>query len=391
MNSAREVEKDELVNLRRYLHAHPELSGKEENTLNYIKEYLSKNTGPNRIERVGEESLIVTYDFGEGGATIVIRCELDALPIQEVNKFPYRSIHQGVSHKCGLDGHMSIVVGVGLALEELSLKNGKVVLLFQSAEETGQGASKVVNDPNFRELNPDYVFALHNIPGEKKGSIISLEKTFAAAVESIAITIDGQKTHAAQPEGGINPSFAIAELIDRFKSIEENDPHDSTFCLLTPVHLKVGNKNYGIAPGSGELHYTIRAWSDEKLSQVKKLVQKILEDINSTHGVKISYEWLEYFPSNENNSECNDFIKNAAIKNQYPIIERPFPFRFGEDFGWFSKEYPCGMFGLGAGMNTPALHQEDYDFPDEILIVGVKMFCGIIQQALAEHNQEINE
>ena len=155
-----------IKNLRKELHQYPEVSGKEVNTAKRIKAFIEKHHPTEIIENIGGNGLAVVYEFGKQGKTIVIRCELDALPIEEKNDFEHRSTIKGVSHKCGHDGHMAIVAGLIFWLKEQLFTKGKVVLLFQPAEETGQGAYKVLQDKRFQELKADYVFALHNIPKE---------------------------------------------------------------------------------------------------------------------------------------------------------------------------------------------------------------------------------
>lgn len=125
------------------------------------------------------------YEYSNDGPVIVIRCELDALPIEESLPLKYRSKNPGVSHKCGHDGHMAIVAGLIFWLETTSFKKGKIILLFQPAEETGEGAAGVLNDQRFLKLHPDYIFALHNIPGQPLHSIIIVKNKFCAAVQSV--------------------------------------------------------------------------------------------------------------------------------------------------------------------------------------------------------------
>ena len=140
----------------------------------------------------------------------------------------------------------------------------------------------------------------------------------------------------------------------------------------------MGQKAYGISPASGELHYTTRTWSSEKMTALKSEIEQIVERICNSNRLEYTVEWFEYFPASINNEECNKIVKKAAKANKMKIIERPYPFKFGEDFGWFSKRYRACMFGLGAGLETPPLHNVNYDFPDEIIGTGIDMFKTII-------------
>ena len=203
---------EKLKSLRKELHKHPELSGQETGTARLIKKFIEKYHNVQLIENIGGNGLAVIHAFSNSGPTIMIRCELDALPIEEMNNFEHRSLNQGISHKCGHDGHMAIVTGLVFWLKEQDFKYGKVILLFQPAEETGTGAPDVLKDARFGELDPDYIFALHNIPREPLHSIVTCNGNFSSTVQSFAIELKGEESHSAEPEQGVNPTFALLSL-----------------------------------------------------------------------------------------------------------------------------------------------------------------------------------
>lgn len=372
----------EILNLRKELHKNPELSSFEFETSNRIRKFVEKHNPSSIIENVGETGLAVIYKYKKKGKSITIRCELDALPIQEDNQFSHQSKTEGVSHKCGHDGHMAIVSGLIFWIKNQSFESGKIILLFQPAEETGKGAYQVIKDKKFKELQTDYYFALHNIPKEPLHSIILIEKGFSAEVQSLIIKVKGKESHAAEPENGINPAVGISDIIRIMSELSVNYPEDENFTVLTPVHINMGQKSYGISPAKGELHYTLRTWSNEKMLILKTQIEAVLKKTCRIHKLEYEVEWLEYFPASNNNITCNNYIEKAAQENKFKIIKRPYPFKFGEDFGWFSKKYKTAMFGLGAGINTPALHNADYDFPDEIIETGISMFKSIISNIM---------
>lgn len=375
--------------LRKDLHQHPELSGKEECTARRIESFIRQHYDTEIITGIGGNGLAAVYSFSNEGPVVVIRCELDALPIDERNDFAYRSTVNGVSHKCGHDGHMAIVAGLVYWLKEQSFQNGKLVLLFQPAEETGKGAEAVLNDPRFKQLHPDYVFALHNLPGEEKHSIIITEKVFTATVQSLAIYLEGKQAHASEPEKAINPAAAIAEMIHAFSSLQNPDQKVNQFALLTPIYMHLGEKAYGIAAGLGELHYTLRTWTEEEMQKLKQTIVSLVEGIAQKHQLKVNMEWFDYFPAVVNDKGCTQLVRNTAERNGYKVIEKTTPFRFGEDFGWFSRQYKVAMFGLGAGQEIPALHHNDYDFPDEIIETGMKMFQRVISEILSQKKRNL--
>ena len=372
-----------LTVLRKQLHQHPELSGQEVMTAMRVASFLGEHGGK-VLTGVGGHGVAGVWDFAPGGPTIVVRAELDALPIEEVNNFPHRSLHPGVSHKCGHDGHMAIVAGLSLWLKGQTFDRGKVVLLFQPAEETGKGGRAVSEDPQFQQLKPDYVFALHNIPGFPLHRILTTPTYFSATVESVVFHLHGKQSHASEPEKGINPAAAIAELVKSFAALNVTDVLNPDFALLTPVHLHLGQIAYGISAGEGEVHYTLRTWSEDTMTVLKNKLTTIVTDVAHRHQLRFSAEWFDYFPASMNDDRCTQLITNAAEHNNFAIQPLPHAFKFGEDFGWYSKQYRCAMFGIGAGEHSPALHYADYDFPDTIIETGVRMFQTMINKILRD-------
>ncbi|RRQ48329.1 amidohydrolase [Maribacter algicola] len=374
---------DKLISIRKELHKFPELSGNESQTAERIKAFISQNSRPTRIlEGLGGNGLAVVYEFSSDGPVIAIRCELDALPIEEKNQFNHRSKNHGISHKCGHDGHMAIVAGLALWVAEPHFKEGTIVLLFQPAEETGKGASQILADTRFQTLNVEYVFALHNIPGYPLHSVLVPKKGFSAEVLSFALYLKGKESHASEPENGINPAYVLAEAIHSFDAINVKDPTDTNYKILTPIYMQMGEKSYGISPALGELHYTVRTWHPETMKTLKKEIENIASHMSQSHSIKSTLDWFEHFPASLNDSQGVDLVTKVARKNNFNVIEKSIPFSFGEDFGWFSKKYKATMFGIGAGENTPSLHHADYDFPDALISTGMAMFKSIILEVL---------
>lgn len=366
-----------LSDFRKELHAHPELSGKETETAQRIKAELKKYKPKKIIDKLGGNGIAAFFEGKTPGKTILFRAELDALPIQETNTFDYASKTKNVSHKCGHDGHMTILVGLAKNLSENPPEKGTAVLLFQPAEETGAGAKAVLEEPKFKEIKPDFLFALHNIPGQEKGKIICKKGSFTPAVSSIVIKLEGKTSHAAEPENGINPDLAIAELVSTIKKMEKPDEGSQDFAVIATVFANLGSKDYGISAGEGEVHFTVRCWTSEQLDSLKKQIEKAVKSISKKHKLQASTEWIYDFAANDNDSEAFSLIKKAADENGFDFMEKKHPFKWGEDFGLFTQKHKGAMFGLGAGENTPALHNPDYDFPDEIITFGVKMFRKI--------------
>ena len=210
-----------LIELRHFLHQHPELSEHEKLTNQILNEWV-KRTQPDRIiERIGGYGLAAIYKGAKPGKRILIRGDIDALHIPEPNALPYRSQNEGVSHKCGHDGHATILCGLAQWLGEQRPDQGEVVLLFQPAEETGQGAQAILNDPHFEQIKPDVAYGLHNLPGYEKGQIMVREGCFAAASFGLKLIFEGRTAHASQPETGHSPSELLAQLIHSLEKKRE--------------------------------------------------------------------------------------------------------------------------------------------------------------------------
>ncbi len=370
----------QLTKFRHQLHQNPELSGLEFKTSERIITFLKKHKPSEIIYPIAETGIIAVFNGMDSGSKTLIRCELDALPIDEINTFEHKSNISGVSHKCGHDGHMTILCGVAALLSESKKFNGNVYLLFQPAEENGEGAKKIMNDPLFENIKPDFVFSLHNLPGFSLGQIVVKNQTFSCAVNSIIIKLTGKTAHAGEPENGINPALAISEIITKFNKKIQSDISTETFCLINPIYINMGKKAYGVSAGFGEVHFTVRSNSNKNMDKIEADLIKLVIEIAQKHQLISEINWTQQFRANENNFQTVELIKKAAKTNNFDLIEKETPFSWGEDFGLFTEHFPGAMFGLGAGKDVPALHNPDYDFPDELIPFGVKMFHQIIKE-----------
>ncbi len=370
------------VAFRHLLHQSPELSGYEAETARRVIDFVKPFAPSAIIDNLGGYGVAVVYDFGANGPTLLFRCETDALPIQDINTHDHRSTVPGVSHKCGHDGHAAIVASLAPWLSRCSFSGGRVVLLFQPAEETGKGAKAVIEDARFAPYRPDFAFALHNVPGYPLHEVVWVAEQFSPTVQSIAVSLFGKESHASEPENGINPTLAIADLIRAFDALVVADPARPDFALLTPVCINMGQKQYGISAGYGELHLTLRTWTPTRMNELVASLEHALRTVTEQHALRYETAWFDYFPTTFNDARCNEAITTAAVENGLSLRKRPTPFKFGEDFGWFTQHFRGAMFGLGAGETVPALHNPDYDFPDALIASGGAMFRTIITQFL---------
>jgi len=368
----------DLSELRQELHKNPELSGKEFQTAKYITDFFKLNCPSASIHAIGRTSLLIKYQGAESAKPVAIRCELDALPIQEVSNFDYASVNKGVSHKCGHDGHMAIVAGLGLELQKERPK-GDVYLLFQEAEEDGEGARKILEDDYFSKMcNAEYIFALHNVPGYPINSVYIKRGNFTPSVISAVITFKGKTSHAAEPQNGLNPAKSMAEIILKVDELQKKSTTSGHTRIIATIHGNIGSEDYGISAGSGQLGFTMRTNDNQDMRKLREEFSTLVDQICSSHEIYYELNWLQEFSSINNDNDAVQFIENAANGLNMPLVKRDQEFPWGEDFGLFTEEFKGAMFCIGAGIDSPNLHNPDYDFPDQITPSAIRLFQKII-------------
>ncbi len=368
------------IELRHALHAHPELSSREQATMERLAAFFAPLAPDETIAGLGGTGIAFAFGRAGGGPTVLLRSELDALPIAEANEMPYRSRQDGVSHKCGHDGHMAILAEVGRRLSQDRPGRGRVVLLYQPAEETGAGAAAVLADPAFERIRPDSVFALHNVPGYPLGQVIVRDGTFACASRGMHIRLTGRTAHAAEPETGASPAAALATIVTAFGQLSVAPGEGRELRLVTVVGAAMGGPNYGIAPGEGELHATLRSETDATMAGLVNHCEAIAREQAAQHGLGIDIDYHEVFDATVNAPAAVDTIRQAC--RDLDVREAEQPFRWSEDFGRFTQVAEGAFFGLGAGTGIPDLHHRDYDFPDALIDAGARTFLRIVGERL---------
>lgn len=372
---------DLLTSFRHELHAHPELAHAEHATAERVVRFMQQFNPTDIATGLGGTGVVVTFDSGVDGPRMLFRCELDALPIVETGVEDYASVELGVSHKCGHDGHMAMIAGLGEALAARPLRRGVVHLLFQPAEETGTGASAVLDDPAFERFHPDFAVAIHNMPGFPLHAVVIKSGSITAAVRSFVVRFTGRVAHASEPEKGENPSFAVADLLRDAAALVVEDQLDPNFRLVTPVHVSVGSIAYGVAAGEGEVHFTIRASSNDGLADLQAEISEIAERVAARDGLTVVIDVVEHFYANINDPEVTERVHRAAEACGHEIVTPVVGMRAGEDFGLFTERFPCCLVLLGAGEDHLPIHNAGYDFPDELITTGVELFERIVRDA----------
>jgi amidohydrolase len=366
-----------LVKFRHELHRNPEVSGKEKETAKRIIQWIEQYEPDEIITGLGGYGIAAVYEGKSDGRVILFRAELDALPLKESNSFEHRSVKAQTAHLCGHDGHMTFLLGLAQELQSNRPAKGKVVLLFQPAEETGTGAEKVLHDKKFSSILPDFVFAIHNLPGFPLKQVILSEDNFAAASTGMIIRLHGRTSHAAEPEKGRSPAQAVARIINKLEALPDKMKNLKSFALLTIIHAKIGDVAFGTTPGDAVVMATLRAFEDDDLRNISLEAEKVAQAIAIKEELETEITYTETFPATVSHRDAASLVKNAANTLDLNINIIQEPFKWTEDFGHFTSQFKGALIGLGSGENHPALHNPEYDFPDELIPTGVELFKEI--------------
>lgn len=373
----------DLTEWRRALHRRPELSGEEAETAQRVHDMLTA-TAPDRIVTgLGGHGVAALYDSGEPGPRVLLRCELDGLPIEELSDLPYRSEIAGRGHLCGHDGHMAMLAAMARLLGRQRPARGSVVLMFQPAEETGAGAARVVADPAFASLRPDFAFAIHNYPGMRLGHVGVVEGPASCASRGMRIRLSGRTAHASMPHTGLSPAPALARLIRAMPDLSRGTGlDDPAFTLSTVCHARLGEPAFGIAPGEAELFVTLRSLTDAAMSGLVKETEAMARQVAQTDGLELSLSYDDVFPACTNDPAAVAIVRRALRRVGLPHGPGLLPMRASEDFGHFGRGAKLAFLLLGSGEAQPALHNPDYDFPDDLIGVGARVLAAIVTEIL---------
>lgn len=372
----------ELIALRRDLHRFPDVSRDEGATAARILAALGPLSPDNVVTGLGGHGVAAVFQGAAPGPTVMFRAELDGLPIPEEGDLPHRSTIAGKGHLCGHDGHMAVLMGLGRLLARRRPAAGRVVLMFQPAEEDGSGAAAVIADPRFDGLRPDWAFAIHNLPGLPLGHAHLRPGMVNCASQGLKIILSGKTAHASQPEAGRSPGPALARLIPALAALGQGGALGPEYRLVTVTHARLGEPAFGIAPGLAELWVTLRSAGDAAMAALRAGAEALARAEAAAHGLTVAFETHDDFAASVNHPEAVARMQAALDALDMPH-EAGEPMRASEDFGRFgAAPTKSAMLFLGAGTAHPALHNPDYDFPDELIAPGVRLFARIARDLL---------
>ncbi len=382
VSSLSDADLRELAEWRHETHRHPELSGEEAGTARRVIDMLAPTSPDQVLAGLGGHGVAAVYDSGMAGPTLMVRSELDALPIEELGAVAHRSLVPGKSHLCGHDGHTTILLGLARLLGRTRPTRGRVVLMFQPAEEDGSGAAAVIADERYDDILPDYAFALHNMPGLPLGEAFLSAGPANCASRGIRIQLHGSTAHAAHPEAGRSPMRAVARLMPELEAAGGGGALGPGYSLVTVTHASMGAPVYGVAPGHAEIRATLRTISDDEMDDLCSRVEQLVRIVASDNGLGHEVEYADIFLACTNDAQAVEYLRAGLERAGVPHRPTPEPQRGSEDFGRFGDRARSAMLLLGAGVDAPEVHTPTYDFPDALIAPGVRLFAETLAVAM---------
>ena len=344
--------------IRRTLHEHPQTAGNEQFAHDTIVNHL-QGLHPDKVyTHVGGYGVIAVWGKDPQAPTVAFRADNDALPI---------------GHRCGHDGHTTILLRLAELIDEhvSTYQRVNILLLWQPAEETGTGSRAVLDTGILQQYNIQSFYALHNLPGYPLGTVVLCPRTFAAASTGVVYRLDGRETHASTPELGINPGMAIAVIINRFNGF---NGRDGEFRQSTLICVHIGQPAFGTSAGHGEVMFTLRAFTNDEMEKMLSEANQVVDEVSARYGLKVSRSLVEPFRATENNGDCVEAIEKAAEDVPLRVRYQMEPNRWSEDFAEYLLHFKGAMFGIGSGEHQPELHHPDYDFPDALIEPAAQLF-----------------
>jgi len=380
---------EQMVTWRHHLHKHPELSFKEKMTSDYIASVLQSHDI--EIHRgLAVTGIIATVHGQRDGNVIGLRADMDALPIQELNDFSYKSVHEGKMHACGHDGHSTMLLGAAIYLKENNDFSGTVHFIFQPAEEGGGGGRVMVEEGIFDKFPCQAVYGMHNFPGIAEGQFAVHDTAVMAANETLNISIKGKGGHAAMPDKCIDPVVVGAQIISALQSVVARNvaPLNSAVVSITMVNAGTVSN---VVPDDMQLTGSLRYFSKEVGDEVKEKIKNIVEGISQSMGASATFESLPNYPATINTPKHSELCANAAamVVGENNVLRNEQPTMGSEDFAFLLNASEGAYIWIGNGLvpeDGPKggcmLHNTQYDFNDEILPIGASYWVQLVQNIL---------
>ena len=375
---------DELTQIRRDIHAHPELGFEEERTADIVAAKL-KEFGCEVHRGLATTGVVGTLQRGNSLRAIGLRADMDCLPMQELNEFPHRSTHTGKMHACGHDGHTTMLLGAAQYLSKTKNFDGTVHFIFQPGEEGYGGGRVMVQQGLFEKFPCDAVFAMHNKPGIPVGHFATRAGALLAATDRFDITVRGQGVHAAYPQGGVDPFVASAQIVTTLQSIVARniDPIDAA--VVTVAFMR-GGSAYNVIPDEVEIGGTVRTFRPQTQDLVERRMREIIAGVAAACGATAKFAYHRNYPPTVNHAAEAEFACDvvAEVFGDDKVDRNVSPTLGGEDFSYMLQAVPGAMMWLGNGSGEGGcfLHNSTYDFNDEVIPLGAGYMAALAEQAL---------
>lgn len=379
--------------LRRDLHAHPELCFQEERTSDVIARTLSA-WGVEVHRGLGKTGVVGVIEGRPGRRAIGLRADIDALPMTEHNQFAHASRHHGRMHACGHDGHTAMLLSAAQHLAATRDFDGRVILVFQPAEEGGGGAREMIQDGLFERFPMDAIFGMHNWPGMPAGTFAIKDGPCFASSNEFHITIRGKGCHGAMPHLGIDPVPVACQLVQAFQTIVTRNMRPIETGVISVTMIQAGEAT-NVVPDSVTLQGTVRTFTDETLDLIELRMRELSHQLSAAFGATAEFEFQRNYPPTINHSAETTFARQVMTEVVGAERVQEFEATMGaEDFSFFLQHKPGAYFVIGNGDGTHregghglgpcTLHNPSYDFNDELIPLGGTLWVKLAQRWLSQ-------
>lgn len=377
-----------LADLRRDIHAHPELCFQEQRTSEMIAKKLT-DWGIQIHRGCGKTGVVGIVRNGKSDRAIGLRADMDALPMTEHNTFAHKSVHPGRMHACGHDGHTTMLLAAARHLSTHRNFDGTVYLIFQPAEEGGGGAREMIKDGLLERFPMEAIFGIHNWPGLGVGQFAIKSGPAFASGNRFRVVIRGQGSHAAMPHNGIDPVPLACQMVQAFQTIVTRNkrPIDPAVVSVTMIHA---GEATNVVPDSCEIRGTVRTFTLEVLDMIERRMRQVAAATCQAFEATCEFEFERYYPPTINHRKETEFARDVlrAMVGAHNVLEFE-PTMGAEDFGFYLLEKPGCYFLIGNGDGAHRdnghgggpcmLHNPSYDFNDELIPLGGSMWVRLVE------------
>jgi hippurate hydrolase len=373
----------QMSEVRHDLHRHPELAYGEKRTASVIAKLL-REWGIEVHEGIGKTGLVGVIAGGDGDKAIGLRADMDALPIQETSGAPHASVHAGVAHSCGHDGHMAMLLCAARYLSETRRFDGRVHLLFQPAEEGLAGAKAMIEDGLFKRFPCTEVYGLHNWPTLPAGTIATRAGPIMGASDRFTITVRGAGGHAAMPQFTTDTVLCAAQIVTGAHTLVARriDPMANAVLSITRIQ---GGTSYNVLPGEVQLFGTVRTFDAAVQDKLEATLREWVELSAKAAGCSATVDYARIYPATVNDPACAQYALDAAVALFGQAVRAESPTATAEDFSFMLQQVPGAYIWVGSrkGESSPSLHHPSFDFNDEALPAGAALLASLAERRLA--------